>query len=202
MLIDIKVKIKMLLKNLYNKILLISAKPKAEIFLGAIAFLESSFFPIPPDLLLLPMTLSRPLKWIRLALIATFFSVLGGIFGYFIVVFLWDTLGQTIIEFYHLENQFNLLEKNYNEEGALIVFIAGFSPIPYKLITISSGVMHLDLITFILASLTSRGARFFILTGIIRIFGDTAKKFIDKYFSFVTFILGIIIIIVFSWLYF
>ncbi|HIG08432.1 MAG TPA: DedA family protein [Alphaproteobacteria bacterium] len=192
----------MLLKNLYNKILLISAKPKAEIFLGAIAFLESSFFPIPPDLLLLPMTLSRPLKWIRLALIATFFSVLGGIFGYFIGIFLWDTIGQTIIEFYHLENQFNLLEKNYNEEGALIVFIAGFSPIPYKLITISSGVMHLDLITFILASLTSRGARFFILTGIIRIFGDTAKKFIDKYFSFVTFILGIIIIIVFSWLYF
>ena len=202
MLIDIKVKIKMLLKKLYNKILLISAKPKAEIFLGAIAFLESSFFPIPPDLLLLPMTLSRPLKWIRLALIATFFSVLGGIFGYFIGVFLWDTIGQTIIEFYHLENQFNLLEKNYNEKGALIVFIAGFSPIPYKLITISSGVMHLDLITFILASLTSRGARFFILTGIIRIFGDTAKKFIDKYFSFVTFILGIIIIIVFSWLYF
>ncbi len=202
MLIDIKIKIKMLLKNLYNKILLISAKPKAEIFLGAIAFLESSFFPIPPDLLLLPMTLSRPLKWIRLALIATFFSVLGGIFGYFIGIFLWDTIGQTIIEFYHLENQFNLLEKNYNEEGALIVFIAGFSPIPYKLITISSGVMHLDLITFILASLTSRGARFFILTGIIRIFGDTAKKFIDKYFSFVTFILGIIIIIVFSWLYF
>ncbi|HIK87045.1 MAG TPA: DedA family protein, partial [Alphaproteobacteria bacterium] len=145
---------------------------------------------------------SRPLKWIRLALIATFFSVLGGIFGYFIGIFLWDTIGQTIIEFYHLENQFNLLEKNYNEEGALIVFIAGFSPIPYKLITISSGVMHLDLITFILASLTSRGARFFILTGIIRIFGDTAKKFIDKYFSFVTFILGIIIIIVFSWLYF
>ena len=192
----------MLLKKLYNKILLISAKPKAEIFLGTIAFLESSFFPIPPDLLLLPMTLSRPLKWIRLALIATFFSVLGGIFGYFIGVFLWDTIGQTIIEFYHLENQFDLFKKNYNEKGAIIVFIAGFTPIPYKLITISSGGMHLDLITFILASLTSRGARFFILTGIIRIFGKAAKKLIDKYFSLVTFILGIIIIIVFSWLYF
>jgi membrane protein YqaA with SNARE-associated domain len=192
----------MLLKKLYNKILLISAKPKAEIFLGTIAFLESSFFPIPPDLLLLPMTLSRPLKWIRLALIATFFSVLGGIFGYFIGVFLWDTIGQTIIEFYHLENQFDLFKKNYNEKGAIIVFIAGFTPIPYKLITISSGGMHLDLITFILASLTSRGTRFFILTGIIRIFGKAAKKLIDKYFSLVTFILGIIIIIVFSWLYF
>ena len=192
----------MLLKKLYNKILLISAKPKAEIFLGTIAFLESSFFPIPPDLLLLPMTLSRPLKWIRLALIATFFSVLGGIFGYFIGVFLWDTIGQTIIEFYHLENQFDLFKKNYNEKGAIIVFIAGFTPIPYKLITISSGGMHLDLITFILASLTSRGARFFILTGIIRIFGKAAKKLIDKYFSLVTFTLGLIIIIVFSWLYF
>ena len=192
----------MLLKKLYNKILLISAKPKAEIFLGTIAFLESSFFPIPPDLLLLPMALSRPLKWIRLALIATFFSVLGGIFGYFIGVFLWDTIGQTIIEFYHLENQFDLFKKNYNEKGAIIVFIAGFTPIPYKLITISSGGMHLDLITFILASLTSRGARFFILTGIIRIFGKAAKKLIDKYFSLVTLTLGLIVIIVFSWLYF
>ena len=192
----------MLLKKLYNKILLISAKPKAEIFLGTIAFLESSFFPIPPDLLLLPMTLSRPLKWIRLALIATFFSVLGGIFGYFIGVFLWDTIGQTIIEFYHLENQFDLFKKNYNEKGAIIVFIAGFTPIPYKLITISSGGMHLDLITFILASLTSRGTRFFILTGIIRIFGKAAKKLIDKYFSLVTLTLGLLVIIVFSWLYF
>jgi membrane protein YqaA with SNARE-associated domain len=192
----------MLLKNLYNKILLISAKPKAEIFLGSIAFIESSFFPIPPDLLLLPMALARPLKWIRLAIIATFFSVLGGVFGYFIGVFLWDTIGQSIIDFYHLENQFDVFRNNYNEKGALIVFIAGFTPIPYKLITISSGGMHLDLITFIVASLLSRGARFFILTGIIRIFGDTAKKIIDKYFGMLTLIIGLIVIIIFSWLYF
>ena len=192
----------MLLKNLYNKILLISAKPKAEIFLGSIAFIESSFFPIPPDLLLLPMALARPLKWIRLAIIATFFSVLGGVFGYFIGVFLWDTIGQSIIDFYHLENQFDVFRNNYNEKGALIVFIAGFTPIPYKLITISSGGMHLDLMTFIVASLLSRGARFFILTGIIRIFGDTAKKIIDKYFGMLTLIIGLIVIITFSWLYF
>ena len=192
----------MLLKNLYNKILLISAKPKAEIFLGSIAFIESSFFPIPPDLLLLPMALARPLKWIRLAIIAPFFSVLGGVFGYFIGVFLWDTIGQSIIDFYHLENQFDVFRNNYNEKGALIVFIAGFTPIPYKLITISSGGMHLDLMTFIVASLLSRGARFFILTGIIRIFGDTAKKIIDKYFGMLTLIIGLIVIIIFSWLYF
>jgi membrane protein YqaA with SNARE-associated domain len=192
----------MLLKNLYNKILLISAKPNSEIFLGSIAFIESSFFPIPPDLLLLPMALARPLKWIRLAIIATFFSVLGGVFGYFIGVFLWDTIGQSIIDFYHLENQFDVFRNNYNEKGALIVFIAGFTPIPYKLITISSGGMHLDLMTFIVASLLSRGARFFILTGIIRIFGDTAKKIIDKYFGMLTLIIGLIVIIIFSWLYF
>ena len=196
------IKFNMILKKLYNKILLISAKPKAEVFLGTIAFTESSFFPIPPDLLLLPMALARPLKWLRLAIITTFFSVLGGIFGYFIGVFLWDTIGQSIIEFYHLENQFDLFKKNYNEKGALIVFIAGFTPIPYKLITISSGGMHLDLITFIIASFISRGARFFILTGIIRLFGDAAKKVIDKYFSILTLILGLIIIIIFSWLYF
>ena len=196
------IKFNMILKKLYNKILLISAKPKAEVFLGTMAFTESSFFPIPPDLLLLPMALARPLKWMRLAIITTFFSVLGGIFGYFIGVFLWDTIGQSIIEFYHLENQFDLFKKNYNEKGALIVFVAGFTPIPYKLITISSGGMHLDLITFIIASFISRGARFFILTGIIRLFGDAAKKLIDKYFSILTLILGLIIIIIFSWLYF
>jgi len=196
------IKFNMILKKLYNKILLISAKPKAEVFLGTMAFTESSFFPIPPDLLLLPMALARPLKWMRLAIITTFFSVLGGIFGYFIGVFLWDTIGQSIIEFYHLENQFDLFKKNYTEKGALIVFVAGFTPIPYKLITISSGGMHLDLITFIIASFISRGARFFILTGIIRLFGDAAKKLIDKYFSILTLILGLIIIIIFSWLYF
>jgi len=93
------IKFNMILKKLYNKILLISAKPKAEVFLGTIAFTESSFFPIPPDLLLLPMALARPLKWLRLAIITTFFSVLGGIFGYFIGVFLWDTIGQSILNF-------------------------------------------------------------------------------------------------------
>jgi membrane protein YqaA with SNARE-associated domain len=117
-------------------------------------------------------------------------------------VFLWDTIGQSIIDFYHLENQFDVFRNNYNEKGALIVFIAGFTPIPYKLITISSGGMHLDLMTFIVASLLSRGARFFILTGIIRIFGDTAKKIIDKYFGMLTLIIGLIVIIIFSWLYF
>ncbi len=185
----------MILKKLYNKILELSAKPKTEKILGLVAFTESSFFPIPPDLLLIPMALSRPLKWIRLALITTIFSVLGGLLGYFIGVFLWETIGQYIIEIYHLENKFSKFKENYNSQGALIVFIAGFTPIPYKLITIASGGMNLDLVIFILASTVSRGARFFLLTGIIRIFGNAAKLFIDKYFSLLTFVIGFILIL-------
>jgi len=191
----------MLLKKIYYKILDLSSKPKAEIFLAVIAFIESSFFPIPPDLLLIPMALSRPFKWIRLALIATLFSVLGGVLGYFIGVFLWDTLGQTIINMYHLNEQFNLFKEDYNKHGALIVFIAGFTPIPYKLITISSGGMQLNLITFIIASLASRGARFYLLAAIIRIFGNAAKNFIEKYFTLVTFIIGFVTLILFAWSY-
>ncbi|SRR5210317_2581374 len=192
----------MILKKLYNKILELSAKPKTEKILGLVAFTESSFFPIPPDLLLIPMALSRPLKWIRLALITTIFSVLGGLLGYFIGVFLWETIGQYIIEIYHLENKFSKFKENYNSQGALIVFIAGFTPIPYKLITIASGGMNLDLVIFILASTISRGARFFLLTGIIRIFGDAAKLFIDKYFSLLTFVIGFILILLILWIYF
>lgn len=192
----------MILKKLYNKILELSAKPKTEKILGLVAFTESSFFPIPPDLLLIPMALSRPLKWIRLALITTIFSVLGGLLGYFIGVFLWETIGQYIIEIYHLENKFSIFKENYNSQGALIVFIAGFTPIPYKLITIASGGMNLDLVIFILASTISRGARFFLLTGIIRIFGNAAKLFIDKYFSLLTFVIGFILILLILWIYF
>ena len=191
----------MILKKFYNNILKLSAKPKAEKFLALVAFSESSFFPIPPDLLLIPMALARPLKWIRLALITTIFSVLGGILGYLIGVFLWETIGQYIIEIYHLEEKFNIFKDNYNTKGALIVFIAGFTPIPYKLITIASGGMNLNIIIFIIASILSRGARFFLLTAIIRIFGDTAKLFIDKYFSFLTLIVGFILILLILWIY-
>ena len=195
-------KYNMILKKLYNTILKLSAKPKAEKFLALVAFAESSFFPIPPDLLLLPMALSRPLKWVRLALITTIFSVLGGVLGYLIGVFLWETIGQYIIEFYHLEEKFLTFKDNYNTNGAIIVFIAGFTPIPYKLITIASGGMNLDIIIFIIASLLSRGARFFLLTGIIRIFGNTAKQFIDKYFSIITFTIGFIFMLLLLWVYF
>ena len=192
----------MILKNIYLKILLLAGKPKSEWVLSIVSFTESSFFPIPPDLILLPMALSKPYKWIRLAIIATLFSVLGGILGYFIGVFLWDTIGENIIQIYHLEDKFNLFKNNYNQNGAIIVFLAGFTPIPYKLITIASGGMNLNIFIFLLASILSRGLRFFLLTGLIRLFGTLAKKYIEKYFALFTGLVGIIIIVVIiMWLY-
>jgi len=192
----------MILKNIYLKILELSGKPRSEWVLAIISFTESSIFPIPPDFLLLPMTLAKPLKWLRLALITTIFSVLGGILGYFIGLFLWDVVGEKIINIYNLETNFNYFKDKYNSHGAIIVFLAGFTPIPYKLITIASGGMKLNLLTFILASLISRGLRFFIIAGIIRIFGVTAKKYIEKYFNLLTILFGIIIIVVVViWLY-
>ena len=192
----------MIFKKLYFKILDLSAKPKSEWVLSIVAFTESSIFPIPPDVLLLPMTLARPLKWIRLALITTIFSVLGGLLGYFIGMFLWETFGEQIIKIYHLEKNYNIFKNNYNDNGAIIVFLAGFTPIPYKLITIASGGLKLNLLTFILASVLSRGLRFFIVTSIIRIFGPIAKKYIEKYFNIFSTLLGIIVVVVtIIWIY-
>ena len=181
-----------MLRKLYDKILNKSAKPGAEYFLGLVSFCESSFFPIPPDILLLPMVLARPDKWFRIALITTIFSILGGLFGYMIGVFLWDLLGEPIINFYNLQEKFGIFKDNYNENGAIIVFIAGVSPIPYKLITIASGGLQLNIYIFVLASLFSRGCRFFILAALLRIFGELTKKFIENNFTLITSIIGII----------
>ena len=185
----------MLLKKLYDKVLEKSSKPKAELFLGTISFCESSFFPIPPDILLLPMVLARPHKWIRIALITTIFSVLGGVFGYLIGVFLWDLLGEPIIHFYNLEEKFDMFKENYNQNGAIIVFIAGISPIPFKLITIASGGLYLNIYIFLLASFISRGFRFFILAGLLRLFGKPAKRFIEDNFTLATSIIGILLVL-------
>ena len=191
-----------MLKRLYFKILELSAKPRSEWFLALVSFSESSIFPIPPDVLLLPMTLARPLKWVRLALITTIFSVLGGLLGYFIGMYLWDSFGEQIIKIYHLEENYNLFKNNYNDNGAIIVFLAGFTPIPYKLITIASGGLKLNIFTFLIASILSRGLRFFIVAGLIRLLGPVAKNYIEKYFNLFSTILGIIIIVVATiWLY-
>ncbi len=185
-----------MIKNLYNKIIGKSAKPGAEYLLGIIAFCESSFFPIPPDLVLIPMVLSRPKKWIRIGVIATFFSVLGGVFGYFIGIFLWEFIGEPIIHFYKLSDEFLIFQNNYNSKGAIIVFLAGISPIHYKLITIASGGLGLNIYIFILASVLSRGFRFFIIAIIISLFGEKAKIFLEKNLTLTSSMIGIVLIII------
>ena len=185
-----------MIKNLYNKIIGKSAKPGAEYLLGIIAFCESSFFPIPPDLVLIPMVLSRPKKWIRIGVIATFFSVLGGVFGYFIGIFLWEFIGEPIIHFYKLSDEFLIFQNSYNSKGAIIVFLAGISPIPYKLITIASGGLGLNIYIFILASVLSRGFRFFIIAIIISLFGEKAKIFLEKNLTLTSSMIGIVLIII------
>jgi len=185
-----------MIKNLYNKIIRKSAKPGAEYLLGIIAFCESSFFPIPPDLVLIPMVLSRPKKWIRIGIIATFFSVLGGVFGYFIGIFLWEFIGEPIIHFYKLSDEFLIFQNNYNSKGAIIVFLAGISPIPYKLITIASGGLGLNIYVFILASVLSRGFRFFIIAIVISLFGEKAKIFLEKNLTLTSSMIGIVLIII------
>ena len=185
-----------MIKNLYNKIIRKSAKPGAEYLLGIIAFCESSFFPIPPDLVLIPMVLSRPKKWIRIGIIATFFSVLGGVFGYFIGIFLWEFIGEPIIHFYKLSDEFLIFQNSYNSKGAIIVFLAGISPIPYKLITIASGGLGLNIYIFILASVLSRGFRFFIIAIMISLFGEKAKIFLEKNLTLTSSMIGIVLIII------
>ena len=186
----------MLLKKLYNKIIEKSSKPKAEYFLATVSFCESSFFPIPPDILIFPMVLARPYKWVRIALITTVFSVIGGISGYLIGIFLWDLLGEPIINFYSLNEKFDIFKSSYNQNGAIIVFIAGISPIPYKLITIASGGLNLNFYIFLLSSIFSRGLRFFIVAGLLRVFGQPARKIIEKNLTITTSIIGILAVLV------
>ena len=182
------------LHALYDWTCRLASTPKAVVALVVIAFLESSCFPIPPDVILLPMILANRQKAFRLALYCTIASVLGGFFGYFIGAVLYETIGVRIVEFYHYEEQFAKLCQNYNEYGAWLVFIAGLTPIPYKVITIASGVTRLDLWAFSLASVLARGGRFFIVAFIVWKWGQPMKEFVEKKLGWLTLIALILLV--------
>lgn len=169
-----------LFSPLYRKVLAWASHPHAPRYLGALSFAESSFFPIPPDVMLAPMVLSKPDRAWYFALITTVTSVAGGIFGYFIGYFLFEELGRPLIEFYHAEQKFNTVKDWFDLYGVWVVFIAGFSPIPYKLFTVTSGVLSLALTPFILASAIGRGARFFLVAGLIHWGGEGFAAFLEK----------------------
>lgn len=169
-----------MLRTLYDKTLAWSGHPKAVWILAAVAFTESSFFLVPPDVLLIPMILAARGKWFRYALICTVASVLGGLFGYYIGAHLFDAVGRPILEFYHAAAKFEAISQAYNDNGVWIVFTAGFSPIPYKIFTIASGVTGMDPLSFALASAVGRGGRFFLVAILLWKFGQPIQAFIEK----------------------
>ena len=171
------------LKRLYNWTLDKANHKNAKWYLSLISFAESSFFPIPPDLLLIPMALASKTKAIFYAFICTFSSVLGGILGYAIGYYFYNTLGIYIVEFYHLENSFSVFEDYYKEFGILIVLGAGITPFPYKFITIASGVFGLNVLLFTAVAIIARGLRFYLLAFLLKLFGQVIEQLIDKYFN-------------------
>lgn len=183
-----------MLRGLYDWTMDLAAHRHAPWGLAVVSFVESSVFPIPPDVALIPMVIAkRDQAWIY-ATICTIASVLGGAFGYAIGYFLYDTVGLWILNLYGYTETFQSFAARYNEWGIWIVLIAGFTPFPYKVITIASGVTGLSFPVFMLASLASRGARFFIVSGLLYWFGASIKSFIEKYFGILSIVFMVLLI--------
>ena len=169
-----------MLRSLYDWTMRMAAHKKAVPSLFGVSFVESSFFPIPPDVMLIPMVLAERAKAWYFAAIATVGSVLGGVFGYLIGYFLFEAVGQPMLELYGYAEKFEKFAGQYNEYGAWIVFVFGVTPFPYKVITIASGATGLNLLVFLLASVVSRGLRFFVVAGLLYFFGPAIRDFIEK----------------------
>ena len=190
-------------KNLYNKTITLAGHKKSKLFLGFIYFIESFIFPIPPDVLIIPMTIAKKKEWIKIALIATIGSVLGACLGYMIGYVFFNEIGIKIFELYGVDNTSFLKDKMSSEGGTIawmtLLAIAGFSPVPFKLLTITSGFVHFNIFYFIIVSLLTRGSRFFLIAFLVGNFGSAIKKIIDKKLLKFSLILSIILII-FSYL--
>ena len=182
------------LKRTYNWTLEKAQHKNAKWYLSLISFAESSFFPIPPDILLIPMALASKAKALFYAFICTLFSVLGGILGYAIGYFFFNSVGIYIVELYHLENSFSIFEDYYKEFGILIVLGAGITPFPYKFITIASGVFGLNIFLFIIVSIIGRGLRFYLIAILLYFFGQKINLIIDKYFNILTIVFFILLV--------
>jgi membrane protein YqaA with SNARE-associated domain len=195
-----------MLNKLYQKSLLLAAHKSSKMFLAIISFVESSFFPIPPDVMIVPMVMAKKNDYLKIFLIATLFSTLGGIVGYFIGLYFLD-IGMSVVEFYGYEDKVLSLKDSLTIGTGLYIwlatlFLAGFTPLPFKVFTITSGMIGFNLFIFIFICLISRGLRFFIVSYLSFKFGDIFDKFMQteaaKWFS----ILGIFIVVIFSLLYF
>lgn len=165
---------------LYGRVIKWSRHRHAPRYLALLSFTESSFFPIPPDVMLAPMVLARRDRAWYLAGLTTVASVLGGVLGYIIGWVLFDQIGRPIVELYHAEQQFQTVKDWFDRYGVWVVFVAGFSPIPYKLFTVTSGLMGMAVVPFVLASAVGRGARFYLVAGLIHWGGEPFAAFIEK----------------------
>jgi len=170
-----------LFSMLYDRVLSWSRHPRAAGYLAVMAFAESSFFPIPPDVMLAPMVLSRPQKAWMLATLTSVASVFGGLLGYAIGALLFTEIAQPLIDLYHAQADLLVVQNWFRDYGVWIVFIAGFSPLPYKVFTISAGLMSMAIFPFLLASAVGRSARFFLVAGLIRWGGEKLENQLRRY---------------------
>ncbi|MET3600152.1 YqaA family protein [Martelella mangrovi] len=170
-----------MLRRLYNWTLSLAATRHAERALFAVSFAESSFFPIPPDVLMIPMVIAKPRNWVRIAFICTLASIIGAIGGYLIGLFLFETVGQPILAFYGKEHSFEQIAEWYNTWGGWGVLFAAITPFPYKVLTIFSGATGLNFGIFLLVSVIGRSFRFFLIAFLLNRYGVPIRDFIEKY---------------------
>jgi membrane protein YqaA with SNARE-associated domain len=175
-----------MLRRMYDWTMAQAARPNALRVLGLVSFAESSFFPIPPDAMILPMVLARPDRAWRIALVATVTSVLGGIAGYAIGYYLFETFGLWVINLYGYADKFEAFRHAYAEWGLLIILVKGLTPIPYKIVTIASGAAAFDFWIFVAASIATRGVRFFLVAALLKYFGPPIRVFVERRLTLVT----------------
>ena len=191
-----------MLNALYKKCLELAAHKSSKFFLGIVSFVESSFFPIPPDVMIIPMVFAKKKEFIKIFLVATIFSVLGGIFGYFLGSFFFDFASE-IISIYGYEDKILKIKNDLNEGTGFyawfgILFLAGFTPLPYKVFTIASGLVGFNLLIFIIVSIISRGLRFFIISFLSYKFGHLFTEFMNKHGSKWFTIIGVVLVFIFT----
>ena len=193
-------------KKFYDKSIELASNKRSNFYLGIVSFVESSFFPIPPDVMIVPMVLAKKDSYLRIFIIATIFSVLGGVVGY-LIGYLFIDLAMYVIEFYNYENKALKLKMDLSQGSGMVIwlgtlFLAGFTPLPYKVFTITSGLIAFDIISFIIISLISRGLRFYLVSILTAKFGEKFVKLIEQKGAVWSSIIGIIIICILAIFYF
>jgi membrane protein YqaA with SNARE-associated domain len=183
-----------MLRKTYEWMLSIAGRPSAPYALGAVSFAESSFFPVPPDVMLVPMSLARPERAWFYAALCTVTSVAGGLVGYAIGALLYDSVGKWLFQLYGLESGAEAFRTAYAQYGAWIILLKGLTPIPYKLVTITSGFAGYDLLAFTVLSLVTRGARFALLAALLGRYGKSIKGILDRHLGLVAALLAVCVI--------